>query len=887
MTSPAPNGSFSTRFGGNQSGSISIDTSAGDWVYLSVAAETVSISAPGCFAVGVTSPNLTWYRRGGAASGGGIGAGVDCWAAFSPTALTGENVSTLLNNSIDDAIIVVACFSGATGFDTNAGIPATAGIATNAWPTTTFDTTKADCTLIGSSGGVNGPAGAPSGWTAYVGEGNGGGVVGIAGGIQYQQVSVAQSGATWQPTSSPGGNGGGAVVDALTSDTLPTPPAYPTMIAMETSGGADGTSHVDLTTAAAAHILVAVSNSAGMTVTGVSGATLGAFSKRGAIMASDNKAAAELWEIAASGALSAETITVTTSGSDNFIITGMGFAGSTGFDTNGSLPATASALASGAPSLAYSTTASAGLAIAVATGGNYVNGNVWNIAPGAPPPGSALILANIFDFRATLTYGAVYMQPLDGAQSGAAFPLTPADTTRSTFALLVDVLAAAPTSTVADYTLGGNVSVSDPTWAGEVAATVDYAPGNVSVESGNWTASAVRLAPYSLGNVTATGPLFTGGSPGVASYAPGSVAVSGPEWIGPANAKTAELDVAVIGQPVTNARAAELDVAAVGLPISVARSAELDVAVLAPPTGTTHGGVAELDVAVLVYVGPCSTRRCQVWKITRKDGEVLAFTSLDVDISWMGTTYRTCDSLVASAAESNSELRSVGNQELTGIISDAGISPADLYAGLYDDAFVEVWVIPWDGQPDDQAPFRIAAGWTGKVVREEAAFTAEILGPSARLQQTALVDFFTPGCRFDFGVNNGVDSLCPVDAEALKVAAVPVTGQQLRTLVMFDAAMPGGIALWNYGTVRWLTGQNAGVECEVDTVDWGAQTLSLWDLAPYPPAVGDTFDLLPGCPKTGDACKNYGVFISFGGFPDVPGPDALQSNADSLFTGNG
>ncbi len=69
----------------------------------------------------------------------------------------------------------------------------------------------------------------------------------------------------------------------------------------------------------------------------------------------------------------------------------------------------------------------------------------------------------------------------------------------------------------------------------------------------------------------------------------------------------------------------------------------------------------------------------------------------------------------------------------------------------------------------------------------------------------------------------------------------------------------------------------------MDQVDFSTQTLNLWDLAPYPPQIGDSFDLLPGCPHDTPSCKVYNAYPRFGGFPHVPGPDALQQNADALF----
>lgn len=387
------------------------------------------------------------------------------------------------------------------------------------------------------------------------------------------------------------------------------------------------------------------------------------------------------------------------------------------------------------------------------------------------------------------------------------------------------------------------------------------------------SAGGLAFGPVAMGGVVHVPPLATA----TLAFGPVLIFAGG-------GAKVTELDVGVVAAPPVHAQIAELDVAVVCPPGAVhAQVSELDVAVVATPAVTTASGVAELDVAVLAYIGPCATSRCQVWKITRRDGVIFGFTSLDTNVTWRGQLYKTCKSLTTTAASSTSELKSAGDVELTGILDDASISDEDLYAGLFDDAYVEVWVIPYDGQPDDQAPFKQAGGWLGKVTRGEFNFTAEVIGPGGKMAQAGVVDFVTPGCRWDFGVLDANGIGCPVNAASFQVTNIAVTGSVLRSLVNFVHPDPGGVAQWDNGKLIWQTGRNAGVVCQVETVDWSG-ALSLWDLAPYPPAIGDLFTLQPGCPKTKPACQAYGVYISFGGFEDIPGPDALQSNADSLFT---
>lgn len=345
------------------------------------------------------------------------------------------------------------------------------------------------------------------------------------------------------------------------------------------------------------------------------------------------------------------------------------------------------------------------------------------------------------------------------------------------------------------------------------------------------------------------------------------------------SADITEIDVSVLAVPPTAARTSEASVAVLAQPPTDIRLSEVNVAVVAaPPTGAR---IPELAVAVLAYEVLCVTRRAELWLITRTDGVQFGFTSLDEDFTYCGVTYKTCGSLNDTASESSSDLGSVGDQTVAGILSDDGITDEDLYAGRFDNAFVDVLEVNWDPETvDNQTPFAIHCGYLGKITRQQNSWTAEVLGMGARLQQTALVDEVTPGCGWEFGD----PATCGVDVEALKTTGV-VSRQVLRDVIFFSGADFYGSSIWDGGKVRWTSGRNAGIVCQVNTVDTLSNVLSLWDLAPYPPQAGDTFDLLPGCPKTVAACKLYNAYLNYGGFPDVPGPDALQSNADSLFTG--
>lgn len=279
---------------------------------------------------------------------------------------------------------------------------------------------------------------------------------------------------------------------------------------------------------------------------------------------------------------------------------------------------------------------------------------------------------------------------------------------------------------------------------------------------------------------------------------------------------------------------------------------------------------------------PCVTHWQQLWTITRKDGVVLRYTSLDEDFTWGLDLYKHCNSLSPSASESATEIGSVGNQELKGILDDEGISDEDMLAGKYDDAYVEVWLVPWEG--NDSAR-RIAAGWTGTTSRGDYGYELEVVGPSSRLEQQALIQVYTPGCRWEFGD----PGTCKKDIEPLKLLG-EVLGAKQRDKIFTVLEEPGGSSAasdkdveWPNGRIRWTSGRNLGTEQEIKSVDFATGLVTLWVMTPFKAEAGDTFDLLPGCSRNPDACKGYGNYINYGGYPDVPGQDDMNQTPDAKY----
>lgn len=283
---------------------------------------------------------------------------------------------------------------------------------------------------------------------------------------------------------------------------------------------------------------------------------------------------------------------------------------------------------------------------------------------------------------------------------------------------------------------------------------------------------------------------------------------------------------------------------------------------------------------VLADTVECLTKWAQTWTITRTDGTVFAFTSLDVDLTYRGVVHKACDSLSSSASEMSASLGSVGSMELAGVISDDSIKEDELFNGLFDGAVVEAWVVPWENA-GGEIPFRILAGTIGDIKQGLQFFSGEIITPGATMRQRPLIEVVTPGCRYLLG-----DARCKFDLPTLEVSGSVTSIVTANTInggsnrIFTDSTRTEDDGFYEFGEVTWTSGDNIGISIEIK--DFSNGEFKLWRQTLKPIQVGDTYTALPGCDKTGAICKSkFDNFVNFGGFPDVPGQDKLVETPDA------
>lgn len=285
--------------------------------------------------------------------------------------------------------------------------------------------------------------------------------------------------------------------------------------------------------------------------------------------------------------------------------------------------------------------------------------------------------------------------------------------------------------------------------------------------------------------------------------------------------------------------------------------------------------IFQMPVLIIATASPCGTRWAQIWTIERTDGEIFRFTSKDTDLDWLGETYAACDSLVPSALEAVAEVDAAGNMDLAGAIGPDGITEQALYAGLFDGATVEAWLVPWAG---DGYPRRLLKGTFGAVEQTPTGFNVELLGDGAKLMQTPLVRTLAPGCRWQFG-----DGFCQKALAGLTVTGTIDSADGQRAFV--DAARAEASGYFTRGRVTFTTGANAGISAEIKEHAAGG-SFTLWPKLPLPIVAGDQYSMVPGCTNLKEAsggtngCEAWANLARYGGFDKVPGGDKRSGAAN-------
>lgn len=260
------------------------------------------------------------------------------------------------------------------------------------------------------------------------------------------------------------------------------------------------------------------------------------------------------------------------------------------------------------------------------------------------------------------------------------------------------------------------------------------------------------------------------------------------------------------------------------------------------------------------------------WKLTRRDGTVMGFTNHDRDLTIGGIPYKASTGFTPSAIE-NTDSLSVDNLEVEGMLTSGSMTEADILAGLYDFAEIEIFQVNYADLSQGTLPLK--RGWLGEVSLRKQQFVAEVRGMSQRLSQT-IGELYSPSCRATLG-----DGRCKVNLAEHTVTGAVTTHASNQQFM--DSSRNEASATFASGLMTFTGGANTGLSMEVKEYihasDTGGQFVLVLPM-PYTVSDGDGYSLTKGCDKTLATCKQrFDNLLNYRGEPHVPGLDRMLETA--------
>ena len=255
------------------------------------------------------------------------------------------------------------------------------------------------------------------------------------------------------------------------------------------------------------------------------------------------------------------------------------------------------------------------------------------------------------------------------------------------------------------------------------------------------------------------------------------------------------------------------------------------------------------------------------WKLSLVGGTIMGFTDHTSDLTISSQLYKAATGFSPTSVETKDKF-SVDNLDVAGILDAAAITEADIMAGKYDFAEIEIFLVKVTDLSQGTVTQR--RGWLGEVTMKNGQFVAEVRGLAQKLSQN-IVDLYSPTCRAVFG-----DGRCKANLASYTVGGTVNTVSSRQILISNSMTQAAGY--FSGGEIQWITGANARRRMEIK--EFANKQFTLVLPMPNNVAVGDTFNAIAGCDKTIASCiAKFNNAVNFRGEPYVPGMDKMLSTA--------
>jgi uncharacterized phage protein (TIGR02218 family) len=281
-----------------------------------------------------------------------------------------------------------------------------------------------------------------------------------------------------------------------------------------------------------------------------------------------------------------------------------------------------------------------------------------------------------------------------------------------------------------------------------------------------------------------------------------------------------------------------------------------------------------LSPALQAHLNTGTTTLAWCWRVRRRDGVALGFTDHDHSLSFDDTVFEAATGFTASDMKESVGL-SVDNLDVSGALRSDSLNEAELGAGMFDDASVEIWRVNWS---NISQRVLMRSGTLGEVKRTGTAFTAEIRGLTHVLQQPK-GRLYQYTCDANLG-----DTRCAITVSSLDfttTATVITTSADGHALtVTLGSTYPADWFTRGLATFVSGAGVTARTEIRRHAIVGTAITLDLWQSFPTSLVAGNTLTLTAGCDKHIETCRQkFSNVENFRGFPHMPGNDFVAAVA--------
>lgn len=264
--------------------------------------------------------------------------------------------------------------------------------------------------------------------------------------------------------------------------------------------------------------------------------------------------------------------------------------------------------------------------------------------------------------------------------------------------------------------------------------------------------------------------------------------------------------------------------------------------------------------------------QADLWRIVLSGGQVIRWTSADIDLESDGEVFVAGPVLTRSSIADRTGLETstlelmidcdetdeINGVQLLRFISQRGLDGATVQLRR---AFLPRW-----GDPVTGTLLRFAGRVTsvGDIAGNHASVT--ISSWTILLNVNYPPDLYQVPC-----LNTVYDAGCGLDPAEWRVSGAVVSGT--RTERQFPTTLSVAAGWLAQGTITFTSGPNAGISRSV-RASAGDGTITLVQSLPSPPEVGDTFTALPGCDLVRGTCLvKFNNLLRHRGFPFVPTPE--------------